>query len=492
MMSFWDYSTWSFVVTISILLFGILIVGVLYNVIKPLKKMLLPESVLAGFLLLGASLIYNLIVPTHAENPMLDTSVLEMLTYHGLGIGFVAIALKRPDKPKDKNNNKDVINSGLITVSGYLIQGIIGLAITLGLSYVITNVFPASGVILPMGYGQGPGQAYNWGKIYMEQWGFENGVSFGLTVASCGFIASAVGGAIYLTRMKKKHGLTLDTTAVQPDEGSIRYKANTSVDNLTIQLSLVLVTYAITYLTMFGLLKLFNVLEPSGDGFLHNTVNPLIWGFNFLLGTVYGTLMRKVIVVIERKRNVEILDNVMLSRISGFAFDIMIVASICAINLSSFLIPSFILPLSLICLAGSVVTYLYAQFACRRLFIGYADEAFLAMYGMLTGTASTGMILLRQIDNEYRTPAAPNVVYQSLYAILFGFPVLLLMTYAPQPLGSTANGWAWLSLGIMTVLFVVYSLILFRGKYKTMWRKVPANQSQVNQQPTDDNIGRTE
>ena len=35
---------------------------------------------------------------------------------------------------------------------------------------------------------------------------------------------------------------------------------------------------------------------------------------------------------------------------------------------------------------------------------------------MLTGTASTGMILLREIDGSYRTPASENLVYQSLPA----------------------------------------------------------------------------
>ena len=37
-------------------------------------------------------------------------------------------------------------------------------------------------LLLPMGFGQGPGQAYNWGHNFQEL-GFEGGVSFGLSVA---------------------------------------------------------------------------------------------------------------------------------------------------------------------------------------------------------------------------------------------------------------------------------------------------------------------
>ena len=76
------------------------------------------------------------------------------------------------------------------------------------------------------------------------------------------------------------------------------------------------------------------------------------------------------------------------------------------------------------------------------------------MYGMLTGTASTGTILLREIDEDFRTPAADNMVYQNFPAIIFGFPMMLLAKLAPtKPL---------LTLGILAAFFLVMNLILFR------------------------------
>ena len=79
------------------------------------------------------------------------------------------------------------------------------------------------------------------------------------------------------------------------------------------------------------------------------------------------------------------------------------------------------------------------------------------MFGMLTGTASTGMILLREIDPNYETPAADNLVLQQLPAILFGAPLLLLMTFAAQNVTNTL-----IALGIFSVMFVVYNIILLR------------------------------
>ena len=68
----------------------------------------------------------------------------------------------------------------------------------------------------------------------------------------------------------------------------------------------------------------------------------------------------------------------------------------------------------------------------KRLFKEYKDEQFLAMYGMLTGTASTGIMLLREVDGDFITPVADNLVYQNFPAIAFGFPMMLIATLAPK------------------------------------------------------------
>ena len=49
---------------------------------------------------------------------------------------------------------------------------------------------------------------------------------------------------------------------------------------------------------------------------------------------------------------------------------------------------------------------------------------------MLTGTASTGMILLREIDPNFETLAAQNLVLQQLPAVVFGAPLLLIVGFA--------------------------------------------------------------
>ena len=464
--NFWDASVWSMMIELTILLVAMLTANMLRRLIKPLRQSLIPSSVLGGFLILIANLVYKHIT----GDSMFNKVTMETLTYHGLGLGFVAVALRLSEREKNKKSNTDVFNAGLTTVSSYLLQGLLGLAITLGLFYVIGN-WASSGLLLPMGYGQGPGQAYNWGHIYETATAypvFEYGGSFGLTIAAMGFISASFGGVIYLNRMKKKglvqHGILNPEETENLSAESITKKGeiplSESLDKLTVQVGLVVFTYMAAYLFMYlvslGLDSLAVTLKMD---FLAETIKPLIWGFNFLIGTVMAILLKAVLYKLKKRGIVkrQYLNNFMLSRVSGVMFDIMVVASIAAIDLSAFTRAEFIIPLAALCIVGAVATYFQVRFICKRLFPEYPHEAFLSLYGMLTGTASTGIILVREVDPLFKTPAASNLVYQQLWAIVFGFPMLLLLGFAPHSLTNT-----WITLGALLVLLVGMNLILFR------------------------------
>lgn len=454
----WDLSVWNFIIVLTVLLIGMMAANVLRRLIPPLRRSMIPSSVLGGFLVLIAGYIYKKIT----GNAMLDVRTLEALTYHGLGLGFVAMSLKTIEREKDPHRQRDIFNTGLTTVAGYLLQAIAGLAITIGFSYALGS-FPAAGLLLPMGFGQGPGQAYNWGHNYEVNYGFANGTSFGLTVAAVGFIAASVGGIIFLNVLRRKGRISGEIGADYDEHlthisGEGEIPLSESMDKLTVQIALVFVAYIAAYGFMAGI----NAIIETGvlGNFGYNTVQPLIWGFNFLFGTVFAILLKTILRGLKKANVIhrEYTNNFMQSRIAGFMFDMMVVASIAAIDLRAFTIREFIVPLSVICVVGAVVTYFLLRFTCKRLFPNYEDEAWLAMYGMLTGTASTGVILLRERDPGFETPAANNLVYQQLWAIVFGFPMLLLLAVAPQ--GITKS---WITLGLLVVLFIVIEVIAFRS-----------------------------
>ena len=463
-MNFWDTEVWSLVVTLGILLISMMVANTLRNLIKPLRRAMIPSAVLGGFLLLAANAIYKAIT----GSPMVQSSVLEVLTYHGLGLGFAAMALRNMEKKKEGRSKTGAFDTGVSVVNSYLLQAILGLLVTVGLYYLIGSFF-ASGLLLPMGYGQGPGQAYNWGHTYEVTYGFTNGTSFGLTVAAMGFVSASVGGVIWLNVLRRRGVISGEIGEAGAVDGEdVVYTRgdeiplSESMDKFTVQMALVFGAYCIAFLFM----TIFNKLINAGIfGGLGETLRGLVWGFQFLFSTLGALLLKSILRALKKKNIIrrEYTNNFMQNRIAGFMFDIMVVASIAAIDLSAFRQPSFVLPLALITVLGAVGTFLYLRVVSRRVFPMYENEAFLSLYGMLTGTASTGTILLREVDPRFETQAADNLVYQQLWAILFGFPMLLLLGVAPVSIGRT-----WLTLGLLAVLFIAFNIILFR---KTIFKK---------------------
>ena len=204
-----------------------------------------------------------------------------------------------------------------------------------------------------------------------------------------------------------------------------------------------MVAYLLAYLMMYGL------------GCLLPGMRSTIYGFNFLLGVLAATLLKTTLNFLQKKSIIHrhYTNNFLLTRATNFFYDIMVTAGIAAIRMS--IIGKYWAVLLAMGILGLLVTYFYVHFVCRKLFPAYAEQQFLAMYGMLTGTASTGVILLREIDGDFKTPVADNLVYQNFPAMVFGFPILLLATMAPTK--------PYLTLGIVVVFFAVMNLLLMRS-----------------------------
>lgn len=457
MLNLWDYSIWSLVLQMGILLILILIGNSIRRKIPLFKKSLIPTSVFAGFLALGLKYLLNAM-----DIDILQESTMEALTYHALALGYIAMALKTGATEHSKKQKIQIFDTSTITIGGYVIQGIVGAIITMTLYYtVMPNLFPASGVLLPMGFGQGTGPALNFGRIY-EGLGFEGGTSFGLSIAAVGFLFACIGGVIYSNILLKKGLVQKRTdadkvlTSVEEIDSPNEIPIGESVDKFTIQLAFVFLAYVLTYLFMLGVQKFINT-GALGD-FGVTMVLPVVFGFNFLFGTVFAVIVKKVLSALRKAKimNRDYSNNFMLNRISGVMFDIMIVAGVCAIEVQA--LNQLWVPLILVCFIGGFVTFYYIKIVCHRLFPEFAVQQTLMMYGTLTGTASTGMILLREIDPEFKTPCANLLIWHVLPATAIGLPMLLVIGYAPK--GMTE---LWISLGILFTYFICVLLWQFRS-----------------------------
>ena len=189
----------------------------------------------------------------------------------------------------------------------------------------------------------------------------------------------------------------------------------------------------------------------------------VIYGFNFLLGVAAAAIVKAVLNFLNRKGLVrrKHTNDFLMTRCSNFFYDLMVVAGVAAIRLG--ILESYWGVMLILGVVGLAVTYVYNLTVAKKLFPAYPQEQFLMMYGMLTGTASTGVILLREIDGDFKTPAADNMVYQNLPAIALGFPMMLLATLAPVKPALTM---VILVLFFLTLQVVLFRSFLFRRKKK--------------------------
>ncbi len=452
MENFWGFEVWGFWNLIAALLMSLLAANVLKKTVPFLRRSLIPHSVLGGGLLLLVGSIYRLFSPDNLfETPFFGgngIAVLETLTYHTLALGFIASALKIGSAKLTKERTAEIVNTGMTTVSTYLLQAVLGMAITMVAARVMKDFFPAAGILLPFGYGQGTGQAMNYGNIYEMDYGFSGGKSFGLTIAALGFLSASIGGVIHLNILQKKGVIRIaseDESALLSEQiqSDNEIPMQGGMDKMTVQFALIAVTYFLSYLLMMALGNLIPGLKS------------VIYGFNFLLGVLCATLVSFVIRQLTKIGWIkkQYANNFLLTRCSNFFFDIMVVAGIAAIRLS--ILEKYWGVILILGVAGLVFTYAYNLLVAKKLFPNYPQEQFLMMYGMLTGTASTGVILLREADPTFSTPAADNMVYQNFPAIVLGFPMMLLATLAPKK--------PVLTLIILVCFFVALNIALFRS-----------------------------
>ncbi len=453
----WDFTlanygpVWAFMVQLGLLLLFLMLGNVLRRTVPFFRKCLIPSALLGGTLLLIVDFICK-----QFGAPLVDNRLMQTITYHCLAIGFAAMSLKT-EKSTHKTNKTQVLEFGALQGGCYMLQAFTGLAITIVL-FLLTRysdqiVSYVCGLILPLAYGQGPGNALSWDINFTNTPAaqFAGNGSFGLSLASIGFVVASIFGVLHIN-ISKKRGLLSLRKAGPAEEPTLQEEADEipdseSVDKFTLQAGFVALAYALA----FGFMCLLGVLSDF--------TNSIAWGFNFLWASLAAMLI-KVVVKHLRKRNVMhrvYINNYQMDRISGFSFDLMIVAGVAAIEIND--IKNYILPVIILSAVGALTTYLYIRLASRECFKGFHHELFLMCFGTMTGTASNGVILMKQIDPGLRTPTSSLYILSNFPAMVMIAPLLFLLGFAAQSLNH-----AIIACCIFFVLWATYTVFLFRRR----------------------------
>lgn len=443
---------WSLIVQFLLLCLMLGIAVILKLNVKFLQKHLIPTAMIAGFLGLAVNILSEYIF----EYLVFDRAFLSQLIYHLMGVGFISMALKERKNKKSKS----IMNTGFAIINTYAVQAIIGFGISLLLFYTIfPDLFPVSGMLLPLSFAQGPGQANNIGSSWIG-YGFTDGGNVGLSMATIGFLWAFIGGIplinILIRRRKNKEndfdGRNTEIASTESDtsiEHTSTVPKSIFVDDFTIQIVLIGVIYGATY----GLLCFLDGTLSNLDSGFAKTLTDLFWGFNFLFGTLLAILAKKILKILKKKNIVKVdyADNYILQKISSGSFDIMITAGIAAISIS--VLYEYLWPILIITTVGGVFTIFYTIFIAKRIYDDNIIENIAGLYGMWTGTITTGVALLREVDPNAKTNVTDNLVLGSGFAAALAVPLMLILNV---PITGFVEGKPWLY-GLTFVLLAIYS-----------------------------------
>jgi len=69
---------------------------------------------------------------------------------------------------------------------------------------------------------------------------------------------------------------------------------------------------------------------------------------------------------------------------------------------------------------GGIFSLIYTVFLCRRIYTNYIIEHIVGLYGQFTGTITTSMALLREIDPDTESNVPENLVLGGAVALPLG------------------------------------------------------------------------
>jgi len=263
------------------------------------QKYLVPNNLIAGFpgLILGMQVLN--IVPISGGR-------MGLYVYHLLALTFVAMGLRQ----EKSHWGKGPLSFGLAMLSSYIVQGVIGLLVAFVFIYTtMPSLSPSIGLLLPMGFGMGPGQAFTMGKAW-ESFGLEGGAATGLTIAAIGYLIAYFGGIIIINRgiknretnfIKGMEGITEDMrTGVikrgKPAIGSFLTLSQEAIEPLAFHVGLIGVVYWLTWVLTSNLV---GFMEAHGAAKFVATV----WAFHFVLALLVSIAVRKVLDLIKKRSN---------------------------------------------------------------------------------------------------------------------------------------------------------------------------------------------
>ena len=428
-----------------------------------LQKYLVPAGIIAGTLGFALINVGWIGYPSPEGWVPLKVGDFGMISFHLFSFGFGIIGLgcfSTHTKGRGTTLIKGALWICLLFWLFYSLQATVGYGITeLYAKITGSDLTAATGFLAGLGFAFGPGQALSVGMSWQNDYGLPDCVSMGVAYAAAGFmVANFVGVPLANWGLRKgyaTHGtkaLSSDfLKGLRPEDKQVPACQLTThsgnVDTFALHFAVAATVYGLGWIVCY-VLKYF-VLPPN-----YQTAS---FGFIFLYALFAGMFVR---LVINRTAANAFYSDGVQNRILGLTIDYMIISALMAV--SAVTVMEYFIPFILVIAACTLITLFGVLYLGRR--VGsFGLERLLVVFGLITGTAASGLALLRIVDSDFKTPAAAEVGLNNVYSLIPMFPFLLVSVTMPGGFGISGM------LTMHAIMIAVCAAILFAGHRMKIW-----------------------
>ena len=384
---------------VSMAILGILlIVGTILRLYVPFfKKFYFPASLIAGFvgLLLGPSVLG--LIPQNIVSAWSSMS-------GKLIVLVFAPMLMGARKTSAKKYARRTFNSICYGYVGCFAQYAIPLLLSIFLLGPVFGTNPLFGTTFEQGWCGGHGTASGMLAVF-EELGWAEGQSIAVTNATIGLLCGIFGGVIltniavrkgwasHLKPTGKNLGITnteneLYTTDEQKKEDTKLAISGKVIDNFTFHAAILAIAVFLGWVATY-LLKTYLNFSVS-------------W---FVTAMFAGGLVQ---LVLNKTKWGAAVDSKAYSRVQGISLDFLVAGAVASLNLKA--VADNIVPIAIVSVVLLAFMVIYSLVYARGIFGTDWFENAMMTYGMYTGVAATGILLLKVCDPESKSDAL------SLYA----------------------------------------------------------------------------
>ena len=153
-----------------------------------------------------------------------------------------------------------------------------------------------------------------------------------------------------------------------------------------------------------------------------------------------------------------LLDDDTLTRISGFSVDFMVAGALAAISLV--FVGKFWLPILVMSTICGLMVFVTVPWMSSRMFRDFKFERMLMLYGVSTGTLSTGLALLRVMDPEFKSKVSSDYMLSAGLTFVLAIPFILCINLPAKAYVTGSMSYYWIMMGV-AVLYLLYVLATY-------------------------------